>query len=109
MLSWLNKVPKNVVVNHNLCAACLKASSDAPLPSWTVSDTGECGRCKRDGNVFDLALVALYRGMGFSDSFVSRHLPRLRCPHTGPGSQVWSWEDIGRRLTHVVASEFNQG
>lgn len=62
-------------INPNLCKACLP---EGEAPSYMVADTGVCGRCGYAGDVWDLALLSVYRAHGLTDEEVHERLPRLR-------------------------------
>lgn len=90
-----------VAVPDNLCEKCL-SSWHMTKPDINLFETGKCGACGEVGDVADLDLLALYRGLGFSESFIHAQLPRLR----HHAETTLSWEDVGRAIAkHVIAGQ----
>lgn len=87
--------------NHNICEDCIKAERH---PSIVVADTGVCGACSKVKEVWDLAVINLYKWHKLSDEFIWKHLPRLRSNNIGGERlEVLCMNDINSKLSDLLA------
>lgn len=63
--------------NPKLCEQCHPICGCGEQHSFTVADTGVCGRCGQVNEVWDCEVLKLYRRHNIPDDQVYRSLPRI--------------------------------